>query len=129
MKPLGISLLLTLSFADYGTADRRRPEKPKAINFKATAYSLDGFTKSGAYTRVGMVAADPKILPLGSVIRVTGAGMYDGIYRVTDTGRKVKGRHIDLYIEDNSEAKEFGKCKVKVEVLELGSENASAAAR
>jgi 3D (Asp-Asp-Asp) domain-containing protein len=37
-----------------------------------TAYCVSGTTKSGQQTRPGIVAADPRVLPLGSVIRVEG---------------------------------------------------------
>jgi hypothetical protein len=48
----------------------------------------------------GVAAADPAVLPFGSVIRVTGAASYDGTYRVLDTGALVRRRHVDLYIPD-----------------------------
>src|SRR5690242_171338 len=73
------------------------PDQP-GIRFIATAYSQRGQTASGAMTRVGLVAADPSVLPLGSVIQVRGAGPYSGNYTVADTGALVKGRHIDIFI-------------------------------
>ncbi len=96
---------------------------PEAVrkNFEATAYTLEGTTASGSKVRDGIVAADPKVLPLGSRIRVTGAGPYDGDYVVTDTGREIKGNEIDIYIRNNAEAKRFGRQQVQVEVLERGS--------
>jgi 3D (Asp-Asp-Asp) domain-containing protein len=68
-----------------------------------------------------IVAADPRILPLGSRIRVHGAGAYDGEYTVTDTGREIKGHEIDIYIRNDAEAKRFGRKAVSVELLELRS--------
>jgi 3D (Asp-Asp-Asp) domain-containing protein len=77
-------------------------ERPKAevpaTSFEATAYSIEGETASGAQTRKGIVAADPTVLPIGSRIRVQGAGQYDGEYTVTDIGPEIKGREIDIYI-------------------------------
>ena len=102
-------------------------EAPKAeaspeptLSFEATAYSIEGETASGATTRKGIVAADPKVLPIGSRIRVRGAGHYDGVYTVADTGRAIKGREIDIYIANGAEAKRFGRKKVTVELLERG---------
>jgi 3D (Asp-Asp-Asp) domain-containing protein len=89
-----------------------------ATSFEATAYSVEGQTASGAQTRGGIVAADPKVLPIGSRIRVSGAGHYDGEYTVKDTGREIKGREIDIYIANDGEAKRFGRKNVTVEVLE-----------
>lgn len=90
------------------------------MRFEATANSVDGITRKGTVAREGVVAADPTILPLGWRIRVSGAGVYSGVYVVTDTGPKVKGRHIDLYLESAAEAKHFGKIMVTVRVLSYG---------
>jgi rare lipoprotein A len=58
------------------------------MRFEATADSVEGITAKGTLTHDGIVAADPAVLPLGSVIRVSGAGPYSGTYVVTDTGFK-----------------------------------------
>jgi 3D (Asp-Asp-Asp) domain-containing protein len=96
--------------------------KPRAAveTFSATAYSIEGRTASGARTRRGIVAADPRILPIGSRIRVHDAGPYSGEYVVRDTGAGIKGREIDIYLPDDAEAKRFGRRAVKVEVLSRG---------
>ena len=68
-------------------------------------------------TKRGIVAADPKILPIGSRIRVQDAGRYSGIYTVADTGPAINGHEIDIFIPDGEEAKRFGRRKVRVEIL------------
>lgn len=88
--------------------------------FTATAYSQEGRTASGTRARPGVVAADPDVLPLGSRIRVSGAGPYSGEYVVEDTGPAVDGRHIDIYVESASEARRFGRRTVEVEILDRG---------
>ena len=86
--------------------------------FQATAYSVEGETASGKQTREGRtVAADPDVLPLGTRIEVKGAGPYDGTYVVHDSGRKIKGREIDIFIDAPAEAKRFGKKPVRVRVV------------
>lgn len=87
--------------------------------FRATAYALKGRTRSGAYVRRGVIAADPRILPLGSVVQVT-AGKYSGVYTVHDTGGKIKGDIIDVWMPTNKEARQFGRRKVKLQVIKLG---------
>jgi len=102
------------------TADVRPGEQAR---FAATAYCDSGVTKSGVRTRRGIVAADPAHLPVGSVVRVRGVGhpRYEGIYTVMDTGGLVRGRRIDVYVPDCTEAKQFGFRKgVLVRVLRLG---------
>jgi len=90
------------------------------MRFEATANSIEGITNKGTVAHEGTVAADPTVLPMGSRIRVAGAGSYSGIYVVTDTGAKVKGRHLDIYLSNNAEAKRFGRKKVTVRVLSYG---------
>jgi 3D (Asp-Asp-Asp) domain-containing protein len=99
------------------------PEGPPILtrlSVEATAYSIEGTTADGTRAREGVVAADPRILPLGSHIRVEGAGAYDGVYVVEDTGRGIKGREIDVYLRNDAEAKRFGRKRVNVEVLKWG---------
>ena len=93
---------------------------PLARRFEATADSATGITAKGTLPHEGIVAADPAVLPLGSVIRVTGAGAYSGTYAVTDTGSKIAGRRIDIYVPSIAEAKQFGKKMVIVRVLSRG---------
>lgn len=96
------------------------PAPAKTRTFEATAYTIEGTTASGKQTRHGIVAADPKVLPLGTRIRVSDADKYSGEYEVADTGREIKGDEIDIYIENGAEARRFGRRTVQVEVLQLG---------
>ena len=89
------------------------------FDFLATAYCIDGITKSGVKAEPGMVAADPKVLPLGSLIAVE-TESHRGVYRVTDTGALVNGKHIDVFIPALEKAIEYGRKQVKVTVLQYG---------
>jgi hypothetical protein len=60
----------------------------------------------------------PNVLPVGSKIRVSGAGTYSGNYTVVDSGGSVKGHVIDIYMSSVREAREFGKKNVDVEILD-----------
>jgi 3D (Asp-Asp-Asp) domain-containing protein len=93
------------------------PPAPVLKDFEATAYSVEGKTATGDHAREGICAADPKVLPLGSRIRVHEAGQYSGEYVVSDTGRTIKGQEIDIYLASDAEAKRFGRKKVRVELL------------
>jgi len=86
--------------------------------FVATAYCLGTTTASGVAVRRGFVAADPAVLPLGSMIRVQQSGLYDGVYTVMDTGPKVQGHHVDLFIESCAAAKRFGRRAVRVSLVD-----------
>jgi 3D (Asp-Asp-Asp) domain-containing protein len=88
-------------------------------HYVATAYSLRGRTASGKLVSKGVIAADPKVLPLGSHVRLE-AGAYSGDYLVADTGGRVRGRRVDIWTPTTREAFRFGRRKVKLTVLSYG---------
>ena len=63
-------------------------------------------------------------MPLNSRIRIYGAGKYSGDYTVEDTGAKVDGHHIDVYMPSRAEAIKFGRQRVKVVILTYGDDEA-----
>lgn len=81
--------------------------------FSATAYCLKGRTASGSGVRRGIVAADPRVLPLGTRISLN-AGAYTGSYVVADTGGAIKGKKLDIWVSNCSEARRFGRRTVMV---------------
>jgi len=91
------------------------------VRFIATAYCTGRVTASGAPVAKGIVAADPDVLPLGSVIRISGVPPYNGTYRVLDTGGLIRKRRVDVYIPDCAAARRFGRRAVQVTVLRLAS--------
>jgi 3D (Asp-Asp-Asp) domain-containing protein len=95
--------------------------------YVATAYSLRGRTASGKPVNRGLIAADPRVLPLGTRVRLE-AGSFSGEYEVADTGGGVKGRRIDIWIPTSREAMHFGRRAVKVTVLSFGGRRAKTAA-
>ncbi len=98
-----------------------------AVTYTATAYSLRGRTASGKPVARGLIAADPRVLPLGTRVRID-AGSLSGEYLVADTGGAVKGRRIDIWTPTAREAMQFGRRAVKLTVLELGGRRKKAPA-
>ncbi len=97
------------------------PAPGSRLQFQATAYCKGTTTASGVAVRTGIAAADPDILPVGSVIQLeTDDVRYNGVYTVMDTGPSVQGRHVDIYIWSCYEALDFGRKQVHVVVLRLG---------
>ena len=90
-----------------------------ATHYVATAYSLRGRTASGRPVAKGLIAADPRHLPLGSRVRLD-AGTYSGEYLVADTGSLVRGKRIDIWTPSSREAMRFGRRTVKLTVLSYG---------
>lgn len=91
------------------------------LRFRATAYCKGTTTASGAGIQTGIAAADPDLLPVGSVIRVDGLSTrYNGIYTILDTGPRVKGRQVDIYMWNCNEALAFGRRTIGLQVMRLG---------
>ncbi len=81
--------------------------------FSASAYCFSGRTAMGHPVRRGLVAADPRVLKLGSRIVLNGGG-YSGTYLVSDTGGSIKGKRLDIWMPSCSEARKFGRRTVQV---------------
>ncbi|MBP6001885.1 MAG: 3D domain-containing protein [Pyrinomonadaceae bacterium] len=81
--------------------------------FSATAYCLTGKTAMGHGVRRGIIAADPRVLKLGSKVTIS-AGPWSGTYLVSDTGGSIKGKKIDIWVPGCSEARKFGRRTVQV---------------
>jgi 3D (Asp-Asp-Asp) domain-containing protein len=96
----------------------------KAMSFSATCYCLKGRTATGAGVRRGIVAADPRILPLGTRISISGSS-HSGTYLVADTGGVIKGRIIDIWVPSCAEAIRFGRKRISVTILGRGGKKSS----
>lgn len=97
------------------------PTPGARLSFSATAYCKGDTTTSGAGVHSGIAAADPDLLPVGSVVQIESLpGRYSGIYTVLDTGPAVQGRQVDLYMWSCNEALAFGRQSIHLTVLRLG---------
>lgn len=97
------------------------PQAGSRLQFTATAYCKGQTTASGVGVRTGVAAADPALLPVGSVVRLeTPNPRYSGVWTVMDTGPAVRGRTVDLYLWSCKEALVFGRRPVQLTVLRLG---------
>ncbi|HYH79240.1 MAG TPA: 3D domain-containing protein, partial [Longimicrobium sp.] len=75
------------------------------IEMSSTMYCLKGHMRTGVRTRDGMAAGDPRVLPLGSVVRVSRPdGRPVGIFVIMDTGGAIRGNKIDLWFDSCREA-------------------------
>lgn len=115
---------LTTDKADSMAFETINSNPPQS--FVATAYSLRGRTASGRLVAKGIIAADRRILPLGTRVRLD-SGSYTGEYLVADTGGAIRGRRIDVWVPTGSEAMRFGRRPVKLTVLAYGGGRRAAA--
>ena len=90
------------------------------ITASASAYCINGRTATGMQTKVGVVAVDPSVIPLGSRLYIEAAdGSWSyGSAVAADTGGSIKGNKVDLYMETKAEALKFGRRSAKVYILE-----------
>ena len=114
----------TFDLLPWGASGIINPSAPVAgarLEFSATAYCKGKTTASGLEVRTGIAAADDSILPVGSVVNVaTDNARYNGVYTIMDTGPRVQGRLLDLYMWSCHEALAFGRKRIQVTVLRLG---------
>lgn len=106
-----------------GTRESNDPSRgtirfKKLLVMEATAYTpfddgQSGITASGIPAKRGIVAVDPRVVPLGTRVFIPGYGLA----LAADTGGAIKGHKIDLCIEDYNEAIRFGRRKVEVYIL------------
>jgi len=87
------------------------------VEFTATAYTCDGevgVTASGTTARVGAIAVDPRVIPLGTKMYIVSAdGQYVyGYCTAEDTGGAIKGNIVDLYYDTYDECIQFGRRNV-----------------
>ncbi|WP_406677436.1 3D domain-containing protein [Neomoorella carbonis] len=80
----------------------------------ATAYTHTGNrTATGIWPYRGIVAVDPRVIPLGTRLYVEGYG-----YAVAqDTGGLIKGNRIDVFLDSEAEAIQWGRRQVTVRIL------------
>jgi 3D (Asp-Asp-Asp) domain-containing protein len=117
----------TVSDSRYGSRHAEllkgtlRPIPGARLHFKATAYCKGHTTASGVAVRSGVAAADPGMLPVGSVIQADfESNQYDGVYTIMDTGPEVQGNELDVYMWSCFDALRFGRQDVHLVVLRLG---------
>lgn len=92
----------------------------KKITSRGYGYTADGTNHRNKTWKIRTVAADPLVYPLGSKLKITfpkHLSKYNGIYTVRDTGGRIKGKIIDIYLGTAELCEEFGRQKVKVKKL------------
>lgn len=111
-----VGLIAPPSTIDNSGREAGAETTAQALTFTATAYSLRGRTANGGLVSRGVIAADRRVLPIGTHVRID-AGSYSGEYVVADTGGAVRGRRVDIWVPNAGEAVRFGRRPVKLTVL------------
>jgi uncharacterized protein YabE (DUF348 family) len=111
-----------------GTVRFKRALKMSSTAYDATFESTGktpdhpqyGITRSGTRVRPGVVAVDPKVIPLGAKLYVKSLDSTPdyGFASAEDTGGAIKGNKIDLYYESPEDVRKYGRRNVLVYILE-----------
>jgi 3D (Asp-Asp-Asp) domain-containing protein len=84
------------------------------LKVDAVAYHLPGRTASGLPCAKGVVAVDPKLIPLGTKLFVPGYGRAVA----ADVGVGIKGRIIDVWMPNHAAARKWGRKTVVITVYQ-----------
>jgi uncharacterized protein YabE (DUF348 family) len=106
----------TITTSRSGTLSYSRVVQCNATAYDATSCGKrpgEARTATGIIAHRGVIAVDPRFIPLGTRVYVEGYG-----YAIAaDTGGAIKGNIIDLYMESYSEAIQWGRRNVNVYIL------------
>jgi uncharacterized protein YabE (DUF348 family) len=88
----------------------------QAIDVMSTAYSLENglYTCTGQRARFGLVAVDPRVIPLGTKLYIEGYGYATA----GDVGSAIKGDRVDVFFESERDCDRWGRRYTKVYVLQ-----------
>ena len=111
--PVLLAVLVGALAAGGGSARAGAPnDQPYRLKVDAVAYHLPGKTALGIPVRKGVVAVDPRLIPLGTRLHVPGYGHSVA----ADVGVAIKGRIIDLWMPSTNAARRWGRRTVTITV-------------
>jgi 3D (Asp-Asp-Asp) domain-containing protein len=79
------------------------------VPVEVTAYCLQGTTRRDRYVRQGIVAADPRVFPLGRYVELYVGRVYYGRFLVDDTGAAIQNGVLDVWTPTCRDARLFGR--------------------
>ena len=94
---------------DWAVGRTRLVRRGEPVPVQLTAYCLKGTTRRDNLVREGIVAADPKIFPLGGYVEVYVGRKYHGRFLIDDTGGKIREGILDIWTPSCREAIQFGR--------------------
>jgi 3D (Asp-Asp-Asp) domain-containing protein len=110
MEPISVEGVVVRAAARDWPKKMHRPlATSEPVPVLVTAYCLSGTTRRGRYVRPGIVAADPHLFPLSRYIELYAGTRYLGRFLVDDTGSRIRGAHIDMWVPTCREAILFGR--------------------
>ena len=108
--PLRLDGALVRGAARDWAVGRTRPLRTgEPVPVQLTAYCLQGTTRRDNLVREGIVAADPKLFPLGRYVELYIGRRYHGRFLVDDTGGRIRDGILDIWTPNCSDARRFGR--------------------
>lgn len=113
-----VNKVITKGSTDFSVSRGKSDNVSKVMKCIATSYTGDKITATGTVpVRVegglSTIAVDPTVIPLGTKVYVDGYG-----YAVaSDTGGLIKGNKIDLFLDTESEALDYGIREVNLTII------------
>lgn len=108
--PLRLDGALVRGAARDWAKGRTRPLRTgEPVPVHLTAYCLQGTTRRDQFVREGIVAADPRLFPLGRYLEVYVGRKYFGRFLVDDTGGKIHDGILDIWTPSCRDARRFGR--------------------
>ncbi len=77
-----------------------------ATGYNGAEFGSAGYMANGEYVHWGAVAVDPRYIPLGTRMYISGFG--NQVFIAKDTGSAIKGWRIDIWFPSVSQAQQFG---------------------
>jgi len=117
-----VSQIVHVGTAGQTVRDGQVIEYRKALSMIATAYYwgpectgkwADGYTYTGLEAKKGVIAVDPRVIPLGTRVYVEGYGFAIA----GDIGGAIKGNRIDLCFDTLEEVHAYGMRRVTLYIL------------
>ena len=93
----------------------RNNKQGKNMKVKATSYTGKQLTYLGTQARYGVIATDPKVIPLGSKVYIP---YFDKVFIAEDTGSAIKGNKIDIWLPTYKEAMNWGIRNIDIIILD-----------
>ncbi len=101
-------------FTDRGSFTRTKTMTVTSTAYLPTDGSGTGRTATGRKAEYGIVAVDPKVIPLGTLLFVEGYGFA----LAADTGGAIKGNKIDVCMHSRKDCMNWGRRKVQIHIFQ-----------
>ena len=115
MHSLSVTATIPPQHTKTPSSSRRRHLGSFAMTAYTQYHNPPQRTASGTMPATGRtVAVDPKVIPLGTKLHIEGVG----IRIAEDTGRKIKGKKLDLFLSSMDDCTRFGVRSRQVYILD-----------